>query len=158
MSRLRGRTADTSTGQPARGFALLATLLALICVSALLAGTAAIAAEHAEISAATHAELRAFVAAERGLWAAYASLGSSDLALPPGATRALGGAAMPEDVVTLTITRLNPPAFMIVSDASSPSRGGVIRRRLGLFATARSDTSGAFSKSPLPARSWVELP
>lgn len=140
------------------GIALVAALLAIVCIAALLAGLAFIAREDHVVSTVGRDAQRAFTAAEGAAWAAAAAVDSAHLAASPGTGLVVPVPLFSADTVRAGIVRLGAGTLLVFAEAGVRNRDGHVWRRVGLLADARLDSTGASAVRLLPLRSWVELP
>lgn len=144
---------------PRRGVALLLVVLAIVCLTVLLAGLAFASREDYALSTAARSSQRAFAAAERSLWLAVAALDSSKLTWPVGEQRPVRVSLASVDTAGAAIRRIAPTLFVVSGAAGvRASRGGYLWRHTALFVRAAVDSLGVVTFQPLPLRSWAELP
>ncbi|HUF66007.1 MAG TPA: hypothetical protein VMM17_08520 [Gemmatimonadaceae bacterium] len=142
-----------------RGAVLLLVVLAIVCLTVLLAGLAFASREDYALSTAARSSQRAFITAERSLWLAAATLDSSQLAWPVGEQRPVHVSPGSADSAGAAIRRIAPALFVVSGEAGvRAAGGGHLWRRTALFVRAAVDSLGGVTFLPLPVRSWAELP
>jgi Tfp pilus assembly protein PilX len=132
-------------------------LLALLLISALTAGVFFAASEETRVGATSAEHQLALSAAESAIEMTIAEW-NGDSVVPIGVsgtrTAAVGGLGSP---VTVHITRLDSTLYSIVADASAPSPGSRISRRIGVVVRVLRGTDHSIIIDRIPERSWSEL-
>jgi hypothetical protein len=119
-----------------RGFALMLALLAIVVISAMIAGGYMAGVQEFRMGRNTVAQQRAFAATELGLDSAYAAWRKSWNGVTTGTTRVLAyGAADGSWVDTVRITKLNRLSLLIVSEGRAGAQGSQLgaRRRSAMI-------------------------
>ena len=161
MSReIRGHSTSfnrSSVPGPHSGFALAAALLALLLIAALVAGVFFAATEETKIGAASARRQLALSAAESAVEMTIAgwNMGS---ATPIGVS---GTRATPiegfEVPVVVHVTRLDSTLYWIVADATAPSNGSRLARRIGVVVRVSWSADHSIIIDRISERSWSEL-
>ena len=140
-----------------RGFALAAALLVLLLISALTVGVFFAATEETRVGATSAERQLALSAAESAIETTIAEWNGDSVA-PIGVsgtrTAAVGGMGAP---VVVHITRLDSTLYWIVADASAPSPGSRISRRIGVVVRVLRGADHSTIIDRIPERSWSEL-
>jgi hypothetical protein len=164
---MRGKTGSRSTafahgsdrlrGEWRDGFALAATLLALLVISALVTAVFFAATEETRIGAASARHQLALSAAESAIEMTIADW-KPDWAtdVGPGGTRgsAIEGLVVPVDIY---ITRLDSTLYWIVADAADSSSGSGISRRIGVAVRVLIAPDHSITIDRISERWWSEL-
>ena len=157
---IRGRsTSFVWRPEPARrnGFALAAALLALLLIAALATGVFFAATEETNVGAASADRQLTLSAAESAIEITIAGW-SVDSIDPVGVsvtrTAPLGGLGAP---VVVHITRLDSALYWIVADATAPSRGSRVSRRIGVVVRVLASADHSITIDRISERSWSEL-
>jgi Tfp pilus assembly protein PilX len=149
--------APQSTGPHAQsGFALVASLLAIVLIAALVAGALFATTEDTKIGATGMARDVAMLAAE----SAVASTVGNTASIPSivGLAGTTAGAVDESGIaVAVFVTRLDSTNYVIVADATPDASHAGARRRIGLLAVKRTAVDGSVTLSPIADRSWFEL-
>ncbi len=139
------------------GFALVAALLALILIAALVTGVFFAATEETNVGVASAERQLTLSAAESAIEMAIAGW-STDSICPVGGTvtrtAAVGGLGPP---VVVYITRLDSALYWIVADATAPSRGSRVSRRIGVVVRVPASVDHSIIIDRISERSWSEL-
>jgi hypothetical protein len=164
---MRGRTCGRSTpiahssdslrGDRRDGFALAATLLALLLISALVTAVVFAATEETRIGAASARHQLALSAAESAIemtiadwnpdWAPQVGLGGTRVS-------AIEGFVVP---VAVHITRLDSTLYWIVADAADSSSVSGTSRRIGVAMRVLIAPDHSITIDRISERSWSEL-
>ena len=164
---MRGKTCGRSTavahrshrltGERQDGFALAATLLALLLISALVTAVFFAATEETRIGAASATHQLALSAAESAVEMTIADW-NSDWAPQVGVDGArvtpIEGFAVPVDV---HITRLDSTLYWIVADAGDSSSESGVSRRIGVAVRVLIAPDHSITVDRISERSWSEL-
>ena len=164
---MSGKTCSRSTSFPHSsdrlrrerrgGFALAATLLALLLISALVTAVFFAATEETKIGTASAGHQLALSAAESAVEMTIANW-NPDWAPPIGVggtkATAIEGFAVPVEV---HVTRLDSTLYWIVADAADSSSGSGISRRIGVAVRVLIAPDHFITIDRIPERSWSEL-
>jgi type II secretory pathway pseudopilin PulG len=157
---IRGRSPSfVRRSEPGRrnGFALVAALLALLLIAALVTGVFFAATEETNVSAASAERQLTLSAAESAIEMTIAGW-STDSIGPVGVggtrTASVGGLGAP---VVVHITRLDSALYWIVADATGPSRGSRVSRRIGVVVRVPARADRSITIDRISERSWSEL-
>jgi hypothetical protein len=142
---------------PRQGFALAATLLILLLVSALVTGVFVAAREETKVGIATMERHLALTAAESAIEVTLATF-RSDTTVPIGAagttiTR-IGDLETP---VVVYVTRLDSALYWIVADAGASPSEARASRRIGVVVRAVAAPDDSISIDRISERWWSEL-
>jgi Tfp pilus assembly protein PilX len=139
------------------GFALAATLLALLLISALVTAVFFAATEETRIGAASARHQLALSAAESAVEMTIADWNSDwapQVGLDGTRVTAVEGFAVPVDV---HVTRLDSTLYWIVADASDSSSGSGVSRRIGVAVRVLIAPDHSITIDRISERSWSEL-
>ena len=140
-----------------RGFALAATLLALLLVAALVAGVIFAAVEETRIGAASSEKERTLAAAESAIEAAVAG-GEGWLSQQvglPGARRSMIDWSGVK--VSMTTTRLDSSLYWIVARAPATPSHEIAVRQIGALLRVQSSSDSSITVGRTRQRWWSEL-
>jgi hypothetical protein len=150
--------ATRSYGRAGRkGFALAAALLALLLISALITGVLFAATEETKVGVASAERQLALSAAESAIEMTIAARNLDSVApIGVGGTRitTVGGLDSP---VMVQITRLDSTLYWIIADASAPSPGSPVSRRIGVVVRVLRGADHSIVIDRISERSWSEL-
>jgi Tfp pilus assembly protein PilX len=155
----RGATSFARAGAKAgsNGFALPAALLAMLLITALIAGAFGATTEETRMAAAAAERHHALLSAESGIAFAIstqsASLGDS-IGVGETRSRQVDGLGTP---VVVYMTRLDSLLYWLVADAGSASPTSGIARRIGVVVRAKIGAAGSITIDRIPERGWSEL-
>jgi Tfp pilus assembly protein PilX len=140
-----------------KGFALAAALLALLLISALITGVLFAATEETRVGVASGERQLALSAAESAIEMTIAARNLDSVA-PVGVsgttTTTVGGLDSP---VMVQITRLDSTLYWIIADASAPSPGSPVSRRIGVVVRVLRGADHSIVIDRISERSWSEL-
>jgi hypothetical protein len=139
------------------GFVLAAALLALLLIAALVTGVFLAATEETLVGAASVERQLTLSAAESAIELTIAAwsrepIGPMDI----GVTRTAEIGDLGARVV-VHITRLDSTLYWIVADATDPSNGSRVSRRIGVVVGVRASANHSITIDRIPERSWSEL-
>ncbi|HCU11353.1 MAG TPA: hypothetical protein DGB72_04420 [Gemmatimonadetes bacterium] len=139
------------------GFALAAALLALLLIAALVTGVFFAATEETHVGAASAERQLTLSAAESAIELTIAgwsreSIGSIDIGVTR--TAAVGELGVP---VVVHITRLDSTLYWIIADATAPSNGSRVSRRIGVVVRVPARADHSITIDRISERSWSEL-
>ena len=140
-----------------KGFALAAALLALLLISALITGVLFAATEETRVGIASGERRLALSAAESAIEMTIAARNLDSVApIGVSGTRmtAVGGLDSP---VTVHVTRLDSTLYWIIADASAPSPGSHVSRRIGVVVRVLRGADHSIVIDRISERSWSEL-
>jgi type II secretory pathway pseudopilin PulG len=139
------------------GFALAASLLALLLISALVTAVFFAAAEETRIGTALTRRQLAMSAAESAIEMTIAGW-NEDRATPIGVSgtraSAIGGFDVP---VVVHVTRFDSTLYWIVADAADSSSGSRVSRRIGVAVRVRTAPDHSITIDRISERWWSEL-
>jgi hypothetical protein len=139
------------------GFALAAALLALLQIAALVAGVFFAAMEETHIGAASAERQLTLSAAEAAIEVTIAGWSGEPIG-PIGITvTRTADAEGPGVPVAVHITRLDSTLYWIVADATAPSNGSRLARRIGVVVRVYSSADHSIIIDRISERSWSEL-
>jgi hypothetical protein len=156
-SRRSASFAEPDLQLPRGGFALPASLLMVLLITALIAGVFSAVTEETRIGAAATERELALLCAESAIESGITALtASSDDPMSVGETRSrpIEGLGMP---VTFHATRLGPSLYWLVAEAGSTAPGSGIVRRIGVVVRATNRPDGSITIDRIPERAWSEL-
>jgi hypothetical protein len=158
--KIRGHSTSfdrTSAPESRNGFALAASLLALLLIAALVAGVFFAVTEETHVGAASAERQLTLSAAESAIELTIAGWSGEPIGpIGIGGTRTVDVEEFGAPVA-VRITRLDSTLFWIVADATAPSNGSRFGRRIGVVVrvSARADHSIIIDR--ISERSWSEL-
>jgi hypothetical protein len=151
------RISQRLRGARRNGFALAATLLALLLISALVTAVFFAATEETKIGAASAKHQRTLSAAESAAemtiadwnpdWSPQVGLGGTRVTV-------IEGFVVPVDVY---VTRLDSTLYWIVADAVDSSSGSGVSRRIGVVVKVLITPDHSITIDRISERSWSEL-
>jgi len=156
-SRRSASFAEPPLHLPRGGFALPASLLIVLLITALIAGVFSAVTEETRIGAAATERELALLCAESAIESGITELTvSPDDSMSVGETRSrpIEGLGMP---VTLHATRLGASLYWLVAEAGSTSSGSGIVRRIGVVVRATKGPDRSITTDRIPERAWSEL-
>ena len=136
-----------------RGFALAASLLAVVLIGALVAGVFFATTEETAIGSAFRSRQLALGGAESAL----------ESVLAGAVTPAVDSIATGETTIletgnaTVHITRLDSLLYWVVAESEFGIDATKSRRRIGIALTIDRDSSGVRQVARIPGQAWVEL-
>ena len=139
------------------GFALPLVLLALLLITALIAGVFTATTEEARIGAAATARQTALVTAESAIEQTISALSSAaNEPIGVGETRSRQIAGLDAPVVVY-ITRLDSSLYWLVADAGSTPPSSGIARRIGVVVRGTNGSEHSITINRISERAWSEL-
>ena len=142
---------------PRGGFALPASLLLVLLITALIAGVFSAVTEETRIGAAATERELALLCAESAIESGITALTvSPDDSMSVGETRSrpIEGLGIP---VALHTTRLGRSLYWLVAEAGSKSPTFGIARRIGVVVRATNRPNRSIIIDRIPERAWSEL-
>jgi type II secretory pathway pseudopilin PulG len=139
------------------GFALVASLIAVVLLGALIVGAFVSVTEEARIAGGIKSSERILVVAEsavEGDAAGWAILQADSLA---AGGRVVRSTVIDGFQVSTTLVRLNSSMFWLIGDAAEGAIPGSNHRRIGLLLRRVVDSTGRGSLLRLEERGWSEL-
>ena len=156
-SRRSASFAEPHLHLPRGGFALPASLLMVLLITALIAGVFSAVTEETRIGAAATERGLALLCAESAIESGITALTvSPDDSMSVGETRSrpIEGLGMP---VELHATRLGESLYWLVAEAGSTAPGSGIVRRIGVVVKATNGPDRSITIDRIPERAWSEL-
>ncbi|HKC79562.1 MAG TPA: hypothetical protein VKB91_00095 [Gemmatimonadaceae bacterium] len=141
----------------ASGFALPASLLAVLLIAALIAGAFGAVTEETRMGAAAADRQHALMSAESALEIVIATQSASPRdSIDVGETRSrrVEGLDVP---VVVYVTRLDSSLYWLVADAGDTSSRSGIARRIGIAVRAKTGPAGSMIIDRIAERGWSEL-
>jgi len=141
----------------ASGFALPASLLAVLLIAALIAGAFGAVTEETRMGAAAADRQHALMSAESALEIVIATQSASPRdSIDVGETRSrrVEGLDVP---VVVYVTRLDSSLYWLVADAGDTSSRSGIARRIGFAVRAKTGPAGSMIIDRIAERGWSEL-
>jgi len=143
--------------RPRKGFALAASLLVLLLVSALVTGAFVVATEETKVATAEVERHLAFVAAESAIEMTIATFRpDTTAAIGLAGTKAIpiGNLGVP---VVVYVTRVDSALYWIVADAGASPVEARASRRIGVVARAVATPDHSIVIDRISERWWSEL-
>jgi len=142
---------------PRNGFALAAALIALLLIAALVAGVFFAATEETHIGAASAERQLTLSAAESAIEVTIAGWSGEPIGpIGIGGTRTTDIEELGAPVA-VHITRLDSTLYWIVADATAPSNGSRLARRIGVVVRVSWSADHSIIIDRISERSWSEL-
>jgi Tfp pilus assembly protein PilX len=140
-----------------KGFALAAALLTLLLISALVTGVFFAVTEETRAGAASAERQLVLSAAESAVELTIADWNTDwSWSIGTSVTRSAAVGAM-EAPVAVHVTRLDSTLYWIVGDATAPSRGSGVSRRIGVAVRVLISSDHSITIDRISERSWSEL-
>ncbi|HEX9083828.1 MAG TPA: hypothetical protein VF836_03735 [Gemmatimonadaceae bacterium] len=142
---------------PRNGFALVAALLVLLLIAALVTGVLFAATEETHIGAASAERQLTLSAAESAIEVTIAGWSGEPIGpIGIGVTRTADVEELGAPVA-VHITRLDSTLYWIVADATAPSNGSRLARRIGVVVRVSASADHSIIIDRISERSWSEL-
>jgi type II secretory pathway pseudopilin PulG len=139
------------------GFALVASLIAVVLLGALIAGVFVATTEEIRIAGGIKSSARGLAAAESAVEGdAVGWVNSQADSLQIG-SRLERTSTIDGFQVTTTLVRLNASIFWLIGDAADGAGAAASHRRVGLLLRRVADSTGRGSLLRLEERAWAEL-
>jgi Tfp pilus assembly protein PilX len=140
-----------------RGFALVASLIAVVLLGALIVGTFVAAEEEIRISTAVKSSARALAVAESSAEGDAAGWASAEADSVPTGGRLERTRIVDGFQVTTTLIRLHSSVFWLVADAAEGTGPATNHRKIGVLLRRVTDSAGHGTLLRLEERAWAEL-